>query len=184
MRGAEAILLCLCAAAYFTGGQGHARSGALEHRAGDAPVMMRCPLSEVLTVSGEAIDPPVDDREPELTVDALSSLPRRVIRTATPWDRARDFEGPLLAEVLRAAGARSDVTTIRVYGRDDSQVDISVNAVSLYRPILATTRDGVALTPAQGGPLWLIFPMDTHPELRTPAGSARFVSNVCRIDVR
>lgn len=96
----------------------------------------------------------------------LAQLPQVHLRTSTPWyDRARQFTGPLLRDVLAAAGAHG--TALRAHSLNDYQVSIPMDDVQQHGVVLARLIDGAALAVRDKGPLFIIYPFDQNPALRS-----------------
>lgn len=97
---------------------------------------------------------------------ALAQLPQRDIVTATPWyDRPRKFTGPLLREVLAAAGAKG--TVMKAIALNDYAVDIPVSDAMAFDVVVARFLDGQPMPRRERGPLFIIYPFDERAELRT-----------------
>ena len=52
-----------------------------------------------------------------------------------------------------------------------------------YEVILAVLRDGEAMSVREKGPIWVIYPMDDHPELQDEAYNDRLVWQLKEISV-
>ncbi len=85
--------------------------------------------------------------------ETFSGLPVHELRVSTPGGDST-FAGPLLADVLRAAGA--DVGAIKLTARDGSTVDLTAEEVKTKEWILAHLVDGKPVTGGDFGPLWLL----------------------------
>lgn len=97
---------------------------------------------------------------------ALAQLPQRDIVTATPWyDRPRKFTGPLLRDVLAAAGAKG--TVMKAIALNDYAVDIPVSDAMAFDVVVARFLDGQPMPRRERGPLFIIYPFDERAELRT-----------------
>jgi hypothetical protein len=117
------------------------------------------------------------------TLPALERLPQQRIKTATPWHVGEpEFSGPLLRDVLAAAGARG--TTLRMRALNDYQVDIPVEDTRQYDLVLAHRIDGQLIGVRDKGPLFLMYPFDRHPELRNSVYLSRCIWQLRRIECR
>ena len=128
-------------------------------RAQDGP---RGPV--VLTVGKAAFD-----------MAMLERMKQRSIRTATPWyDNAREFTGPLLRDVLAAAGVPA-VGSARFTALNDYRVEIPLDDARRHDVILARLIDGKPIGVREKGPLFVMYPFDEHPELRTTVHLSRCI---------
>lgn len=128
-------------------------------RAQDGP---RGPV--VLTVGKAAFD-----------MAMLERMKQRSIRTATPWyDNAREFTGPLLRDVLAAAGVPA-VGSARFTALNDYRVEIPLDDARRHDVILARLIDGKPIGVREKGPLFVMYPFDEHPELRTTVHFSRCI---------
>ena len=113
----------------------------------------------------------------------LAALPQRRIETSTPWAQGvRVYEGPLLRDVLVAAGADGRKLVARALNDYSSTVPRS-DADDLGL-VLATRLDGQAIRTRDNGPLLLIYPFDQRPDLRNQVYYGRSVwqLNVIAVD--
>jgi hypothetical protein len=95
----------------------------------------------------------------------LEALGMKMVRARyKDWPRGFTFEGPLLKDVLAAAGAKG--TLARVRALDDYAADIPLAELDKYPVILAIKRDGRYLGLGDRGPAWVIYPRDDFEELR------------------
>ncbi|MFQ5774293.1 MAG: molybdopterin-dependent oxidoreductase [Kiloniellaceae bacterium] len=105
------------------------------------------------------------------------------VRTSTPWTKGQPvFEGVLVRDVLNAVGARGD--TVVATALNDYRVEIPVSDFLKYPVILAYKMDGERLKVRDKGPLWIIYPQDEYPELRTKKVQSRWVWQVKELVIR
>jgi hypothetical protein len=113
---------------------------------------------------------------------ALEQLPQRSFRTRTPWyANPREFTGPLLRDVLGAAGAEGSL--LRISALNDYRVDVPFDDAVSRDPILARLLDGQPMPVRDKGPLFMIYPFDDRPELRSAVYYSRSVWQVKSIEV-
>lgn len=97
----------------------------------------------------------------------LEKLAQRSITTKTPWyDGPKKFTGPLLRDVLAAAGAKG--TTLRAVALNDYKVDIPFDDAQKFDVVLARLLDDKPMPVREKGPLFIIYPFDDKAELRVP----------------
>lgn len=112
---------------------------------------------------------------------ALLALPQHTITTGYPsWPRVYTFTGPLMRDVLAAAGATGE--TVRVHALDGYTREMAVAEFERWPVLLALTRDDMPLGLGGYGPAWVIWPRDGDPELEARDGSM-FVWSVVFIAV-
>lgn len=99
-----------------------------------------------------------------LQIDFFKNLPQHSFVTQTPWyKKPVKFTGPLLRDVLAAVKVKGLV--IHAVALDDYQASIPFSDATQFDVILAHTMDGQALTPKNKGPLFVVYPYDSKPEL-------------------
>lgn len=132
---------------------------------------------------GGAIHAPDGARFIELDSAALRALPQQTVTTHTPWhDGVVTFSGPRLwdlLEPLKPAGKTLHLTAL-----NDYSVDIPLSDLQRYQPVLAWQLNGKALSVRNKGPLFLIYPFDTYPELHNPLYYGRAIWQIKMITVK
>jgi len=118
----------------------------------------------VLTLTGR-VRMPNDGERAQFDMGMLEALPQTSFSTRTPWyAQARRFTGPLLRDVLAAAGAQG--TLIRLAALNDYKVDMPFEDAQRYDVIVARLIDERPMAVRDKGPLFVIYPFDARPELR------------------
>jgi hypothetical protein len=118
----------------------------------------------------------------ELSLDELEALPQRTVETQTEFtDGTVAFTGPLARDVLAKLGL-DGVATVRFIAANDYFVDIPTQDFIDYDVILAMEADGKTLSRRDRGPLWLIYPISGHDELKDPLYLRRLIWQVVRIE--
>lgn len=107
---------------------------------------------------------------------ALSNLPARTIRPTLEYDgKAHALRGPLLVDVLKAAGApEDDAVRLLLRAVDGYAAALSMAQARTQRVIVATHLDGQAMALGGLGPLWAIHDADRIPALATLPLAERF----------
>jgi hypothetical protein len=96
---------------------------------------------------------------------ALKELPQHTFVTQTPWyKKPVTFTGPLLRDVLTAAKVKG--TVIHATALDEYGAQIPFSDAQQYDMILAHQMDGETLTAKNKGPLFVVYPYDSKPELQ------------------
>ena len=132
------------------------------------------PVGEVvLTVRG-SVAVANDGAAARLDRAALHAMGLDELRTATPWtDGAETFTGVLAARLLEALGARG--TRVRARALNDYAATIPLEELRAYPVLLALERGGRPLSVRERGPVWIIYPWSSHPELDTRVHRKRSV---------
>lgn len=89
---------------------------------------------------------------------AFLKLATTSITTGTPWTPTSVFVGPLLVDVMRAAGVTSGTLTFKTL--NDYWAPIPWEDLVRYGVILAHSQNGQRLNNKRWGPLWTIYPRD------------------------
>jgi len=112
----------------------------------------------------------------------LAALPQGRFSGETPWTKGRvTFTGPLAAAVLDLVQANG--TMLKVTALNDYAAEVPVDDLRRHAVILATHRDGAEMAVRDKGPIWIIYPMDRVPSLRTAVVYNRSVWQVRDIEV-
>jgi len=136
----------------------------------------------VLTITGQIAHANAEGAA-RFDLDGLKAFPQHRLRTATPWtDGTSEFSGPLLCEVLDAVGARGRVLHARAL--NDYTAEIPIRDCRDYPVVLALERDGSPLSRRDKGPIWIVYPQDDYPELRSTATYYRWVWQLSHLEVR
>lgn len=118
----------------------------------------------VLTVSGK-LTKPNHGKDATFSMEMLEKMPQQTFTTKTPWyPMAVTFTGPLLRDVLAAAGASGKQISARAL--DDYKTLIPMSDAQNFDVILARQIDGKNLSIREKGPLFIVFPYDSKPELQ------------------
>lgn len=113
----------------------------------------------------------------------LDALPQHSFTTSTPWfKRPRKFSGPLLRDVLAAAGAQG--STLRAVALNDYKVEIPADDAQRYKVLMATRLDDKPMPVREKGPLFIIYPYDDSADLRSERYYSRSAWQLRRLDVR
>jgi len=113
----------------------------------------------------------------------LKRIKTNTIKTETPWTEGiQTFEGPLLSDVLKAAGATG--TSIRATAINDYAVSIPVSDIDKYSVILAHTLNGKAMPVREKGPLWIVYPWADNPGIRKETYYAKSIWQVKKLTIQ
>jgi hypothetical protein len=113
----------------------------------------------------------------------LEAMGMQRIETTTPWHSGTvRFEGVPLAALMRAVGAEGD--RVSVVALNDYSSEIPIEDFAKYNVILALKRDGEYMPVRDKGPLFVVYPYDSAPELKHQKFYSRSVWQVAKIVVR
>jgi len=114
----------------------------------------------------------------------LLALPQVTIRTRTEFtDGVVEFIGPLARDAV-AAIEPGTATSIHLVAANDYAIDIPLSDLTDYDVILAMQANGKRLSRRDKGPIWLMYPLDDHPELRDPAYTIRLIWQLTVMELR
>jgi hypothetical protein len=112
----------------------------------------------------------------------LDALPQKSFVTETPWTKGLvKFTGPLLSDVLKAVNASG--TNIKAIALNDYKVNIPMEDVSKYGIILARQMDGKMMSVRDKGPLFVMYPFEQFPEIKTSIYFSRCIWQLQSISV-
>lgn len=116
-------------------------------------------------------------------LDGLESLPHAQVVTSTPWTEGQTvFDGVLLRDLLAAVGAAGG--SLRAVAINDYAVEIPAEDATVYDVIVAYEMNGEPMSVRDKGPLWIVYPMDDHDELKTPETEAKMIWQLRDISVQ
>ncbi len=117
----------------------------------------------ILTVSGNIANTNTGDKA-QFDREMLEALGMTEVSQHTPWtDGEQAFSGVLGSKILDAVGARGDTIIARAV--NDYQVEIPVSDLRKYPVLFAMKQGGRYMRLRDKGPLWVIYPYETFPEL-------------------
>lgn len=136
----------------------------------------------ILTVQGRISVTNADDAA-QFDRAMLESLGLQKVETTTPWYPGTvRFEGVSLAKLMKTVGASGD--KVAVVALNDYSSEIPVEDFARFDPILAMKRDGEYMPVRDKGPLFVVYPYDSVPELKHQKYYSRSVWQVAKIIVR
>ncbi|HEU0223717.1 MAG TPA: molybdopterin-dependent oxidoreductase [Paracoccaceae bacterium] len=115
---------------------------------------------------------------------AMAGLPQKAVRTSNEFvDGVTEFAGPLARDVIAMIG-RGAATRALLIAANDYRVEVDLEEFEKYDVIFATSVNGAPLSRRDKGPVWVIYPMDQHPELQDPSYNNRLVWQLVRVELR
>lgn len=135
----------------------------------------------VLTISGKVTSPNQGDKA-LFDLAMLKALPQHTFTTQTPWEKAPiKFSGPLLRDVLSAAGAKGN--NLKAIALNDYKINLPVADSQKFDVIVAHLMDDKPISVRTKGPLFIIYPFDSTAELRSSTYYERAIWQLKAIDV-
>lgn len=136
----------------------------------------------VLTISGN-ISVKNQDGAAVFSMAMLEKLPQRKVFTTSPWyPQGAEFTGPLLRDLLAAAGAKGD--KIVAVALNDYKTEIPLQDAYSFDVILAHKMNGKSMPVREKGPLFIVYPFDAKPELKTQLYQNRSAWQLSRLTVQ
>lgn len=135
----------------------------------------------ILTITGNIANTNVD-KTAQFDRKMLEDMGLVAIETKTPWyDRSVRFEGVPMAKLLDFVGAKG--TTVTAVALNDYVSSIPMEDFSKFNVILAMRRDGSYMPVRDKGPLFIIYPYDSKPELQAQTYYMRSAWQVAKLNV-
>lgn len=158
-------------------------TAALATLLGSPALALEKPLGQVMLSIDGGIRQPNQAGRAAFDMAMLARLPQHSFTTRTPWySGPRKFTGPLLRDVLAAAGAQGQ--QIEALAINDYRVSIPLEDAQRYDVLLARLMDDRPMPLRDKGPLFIIYPFDTDAQLRTPVYYGRSAWQVKALTVR
>jgi len=136
----------------------------------------------VLSVSGMIANHNADGRA-EFDLATLMSYPSSHISTTTAWTEGiNTFEGiaaETLLNIVQANGTIAEFSAL-----NDYTVSINLDDPIKHGAIIAYLHNGQRMSVRDKGPLWLIYPLDSNPELQSPIYRDRMIWQLRSINVK
>lgn len=113
----------------------------------------------------------------------LEAIGMTTIETTTPWfDGPVKFEGVPADRIMEMVGAEG--TEVVAVALNDYRTTIPFADFKEYGVILALKRDGEYMRVSDKGPLFIVYPYDSDPQLQSQQFYARSVWQLARLVVR
>jgi hypothetical protein len=136
----------------------------------------------ILTVSGKMTNVNKGDTA-QFDRPMLEALGMSGFETTTPWYPGPvRFDGIRMDRLLEALGASGD--RVLAYALNDYATELPVSDFATYGVLLALKRDGEYMPVRDKGPLFIVYPFDSKPELRHQRFYSRSAWQLARLDVR
>lgn len=112
----------------------------------------------------------------------LDSMAVTQLTTASPWHaKPVTFAGPSLKSILKAAGAQG--TVLKMIAMNKYETSVPFADAADFGPVLARRANGKELTIRQKGPLFMMYPFDSMPQLKNDTYYTRSIWQLQQIIV-
>ncbi len=136
----------------------------------------------ILTVSGKIASTNKGETA-EFDREMLESLGMVSFETETPWYNGKvKFEGVPLSKLMQHLGAKGE--HLLVVALNDYSSDIPMADVMKYNVLLALKINGEYMPVKDKGPLFIVYPFDSDPELKNQTYFGRSVWQIAKIVVK
>jgi len=155
---------------------------ALVAGAGVAAGLDQPKADSILTVSGK-ISVTNAPSSAQFDRAMLEKIGMESFTTMTPWYKEPvKFEGVPLKKLMAAVEAKGE--KIVAVALNDYSAEVPMEDIAKYNVILALKRDGEYMTPRDKGPLFIVYPYDSNPDLKNQKFYSRSVWQVAKIEVK
>jgi hypothetical protein len=135
----------------------------------------------ILTVTGKIVNTN-DGKAAVFDRPMLEGLGMDGFETSTPWYSGPvRFEGLLMQRLMQAVGASG--TSVMAVALNDYTTDLPIADFARYGVLLAMKRDGNYVPVRDKGPLFIVYPYDSRPELKSQQFYARSAWQVAKLVV-
>ena len=136
----------------------------------------------ILTVTGaiSRTNAPVGAR---LDLAQLDAIDRTSFTTSTPWHNEKvTFEGVRGEVLLKALGASGKEVVATAL--NDYAAALPIDDFLKHQLLIASRVNGKTMSVREKGPLWIVYPYDSSPNLNTGVFHGRSVWQLAKLEVR
>lgn len=117
-----------------------------------------------------------------LDLPTMDKMPQTTFSTKTPWHNGvTEFSGVLLKDFLTATRLKG--TKLQIIALNDYEVEADLSELLEAGALLATRQNGAIMPVSDKGPVFLVFPFDSRPELQHQTYYSRAVWQIAEINV-
>lgn len=136
----------------------------------------------ILTISGDITEKNVGDTA-QFDRSMLEHLGVVKIETTTPWYKGTvTFEGVPMDKLMAEVGAKGQ--KVVAYALNDYTTEIPMEDFAKHHVILALKRNGEYMSVRDKGPLFVVYPYDSEPELKSQIFYSRSAWQVAKLVVK
>jgi hypothetical protein len=105
----------------------------------------------------------------------FSEFPQTEIATELPWiEGVTSFTGVQVADIFNHMKTPIP-ESITLVALNDYQIEVAVEDIKNYQPIIANRKNGQIMPVRDKGPFWLIFPLTDYPEINNTDYHAKMI---------
>lgn len=136
----------------------------------------------ILSVTGKISRTNAEGRA-DFDREMLNNLGLTEIKTTHSWaDKATVFEGVAASRLLEAVGATG--SRIKAAAINNYAIDLEAAELRKYPVLLALKADGADLRRRDRGPIWIVYPRDTFPELKDEKHNFKWIWQLRSLDIQ
>lgn len=141
------------------------------------------PAGEViLTVAGKITRTNAEGRA-DFDREMLAKLGLVEMKTSHSWaDKETVFEGVLASRLLDAVGATGE--RIKAVAINNYAIELETAELRKYPVMFAMKADGVELRRRDRGPIWIVYPRDSFPELKDEKHNFKWIWQLRSLEIR
>lgn len=134
----------------------------------------------ILKIQGLASGQPISIA---LDLPAMDNMPQTSFSTTTPWHNGvTEFSGVSLKDFL--SSTQLSGTKLQIIALNDYEVEADISELQEAGALLATRQNGTIMPVSDKGPVFLVFPFDSRPELQHQTYYSRAVWQIAEINVQ
>ena len=118
----------------------------------------------------------------EFTREQLASLPTVSVTTSNPWTQGQHVYLGFSAEALLSL-AKMTGKTLKITALNDYATEIPLTDFIEYGAIFATHMDSQPMGVRHRGPVMVIYPFDTYPEIRNETFYGRSIWQIRTLQI-
>ncbi|MCI0753061.1 molybdopterin-dependent oxidoreductase [Teichococcus vastitatis] len=150
-------------------------------RPATAAVLAAPTQKPILTISGK-INVRNKGETAQFDRAMLESLGMTSFETTTPWYQGTArFDGVRMDRLMETVGAFGE--RVLAYALNDYSTELPISDFRKYNVLLALKRDGAYMPVRDKGPLFIIYPFDSDPELKHQRFYSRSAWQLARLTV-
>ena len=117
----------------------------------------------------------------EFDMAMLEALPKTSFKTSNPWtEGGTEFEGVALKDLIAAVERRDGTLTARAL--NDYSASLPASEAAADGAIIAYKTNGEYMSVREKGPLWIVYPFDDNPDLKTETTYSRCVWQLAAVE--
>jgi hypothetical protein len=99
-------------------------------------------------------------------MDMLRALPYLAYEVDDPWMGTQTYGGVELKTLLDYVGIPADASNVVIVCADGAEFVVAIKDALDYPIMLAYVSDDEAIPASQGGPIKLVYPYNSYPEIQ------------------